>query len=226
MTISRREAKPLCTKREYELVETSFERGTAGLTPARVRGYVSRARKLRDKYRGLSERQRREARGKQAPRGVRPSQSNDRTVLKQRLFEQTMQRFEKKLDRVEAAADKQAAYHAENTKPEKAGARSTARTPEPAPQPTGGRRRTAEEVLAEKRRMSAAAGRKGKQAPNPAATLVNDPVRPRATRRRMKSFVAKLPRKQSQIAESARSHIIGHVATLTRQNQARRDARN
>ncbi|MEX0742023.1 MAG: hypothetical protein WD079_04440 [Phycisphaeraceae bacterium] len=220
MDISLRKAKPLCTATEFELVEESFQ-GENELKPAGIRHRITRARKLRNKYRDLAERQRREARGKQEPHGTRPSQSNDRTVLKQQLFEQTMQRFQGMLSEMEPAdteeaSDTEAAHEpaTRSTKPAQEGG------------PVGHARKRSQQIIGEKRVHAAEAGRAGKLTDNAGQISHNDPIAPRSLGRRTLSFVSKLTRKRSHFAESARQHIVGHVATLTRQNQARRDGRN
>jgi hypothetical protein len=94
MTISLNNARRLCTKPEFELVEASKIVNMKQLTPARLQQKVGRARRLRDKYRDLAKRQRLEARGKQAPRKSRPSQGHENTDRKAQLFQEVLERFE------------------------------------------------------------------------------------------------------------------------------------
>jgi hypothetical protein len=99
MAISRSIAARLCTKPELELVEASFPPDVKQLTPVRLRQKVERTRRIRDKYRDLSKRQRLESRGKTDPRRSRPAQGNANTERKATLFDETLGRFEKQLAR-------------------------------------------------------------------------------------------------------------------------------
>jgi hypothetical protein len=108
MAISLSSARRLCTAPELELVESSRASHLKQLTPARIRQKITRARRLRDKYRDLAKRQRLEARGKSAPRRSRPAQGQENTQRKAQLFQEVLERFEAGLPRVEAAAAKKA----------------------------------------------------------------------------------------------------------------------
>lgn len=97
MAITMQRAKTLCTSSEFELVKASGAKEIGSLTPARLRQKVSRARKLRDKYRSLASRQTGEMRGKRAPRSGRPAADNRNTEAKAELFQETLDRFEQAL---------------------------------------------------------------------------------------------------------------------------------
>lgn len=94
MTISAQQAKELCTKDEFKLVEASFPPQVGALSPARLRQKVERARKLADKYRDLSRKQNRSTK-----EGVtdRMRRTNERTAQKQQLFTEARERFEERL---------------------------------------------------------------------------------------------------------------------------------
>lgn len=100
MPVSRAQAKEICTKPEFELVEASFRPAVTELTPARLRSKAQRARRLQDKYRDLAERQNRGT--KETQPGRPRSRANQRTERKARLFAETRERFEKRLAQVEA----------------------------------------------------------------------------------------------------------------------------
>jgi hypothetical protein len=100
MPVPRAEAKEICTKPEYELVEASFRPAITALTAPRLRSKINRARQLQDKYRDLSRRQNRST--KQAGRSR--DAANLRTERKARLFAETRERFEKRLTQVEPEA--------------------------------------------------------------------------------------------------------------------------
>jgi hypothetical protein len=99
MAISRSIAARLCTKPEFELVEASFPPAVKQLTSGRLRQKVERTRRIRDKYRDLSKRQRLESRGKAESSRGRPAQGNGNTERKATLFDETLNRFEKQLAR-------------------------------------------------------------------------------------------------------------------------------
>lgn len=99
MPVTRAQAKEICTKPEYEMVESSFRPAITSLTPARLRSKVERSRKLQDKYRELAHKQNRESKEQQ---GHARGTANQRTEKKAQLFAETRERFEKRLAEVEA----------------------------------------------------------------------------------------------------------------------------
>lgn len=100
MTIPRTTARKLCTDVEFRLVDESFAPVVSDLSERALAQRVRRARTARDKYRSLSDRQTREATGRIAPRGARPAKGNTNTVVKQKIFDETLQRYEKRLSSV------------------------------------------------------------------------------------------------------------------------------
>jgi hypothetical protein len=99
MPVTRAQAKEICTKPEYEMVESSFRPAITSLTPARLRSKVERSRKLQDKYRELAQKQNRESKEQQ---GHARGTANQRTEQKARLFAETRERFEKRLAETES----------------------------------------------------------------------------------------------------------------------------
>jgi hypothetical protein len=97
MPLDYKRAAQLCTARELSLVSAARSDEIARLTPERLKVKLSLSRDLRDKFRDLSRRQRRESRGTVPPRGVRPARGNARTEEKAALFEQLTKRFEVQL---------------------------------------------------------------------------------------------------------------------------------
>jgi hypothetical protein len=93
MPITRSEAKDICTKPEFELVESSFSPAVKSLSPARLKSKIGRARKLQDKYRDLARKQNRETKGSDPSREA----ANKRTEQKATLFDETRERFEAQL---------------------------------------------------------------------------------------------------------------------------------
>lgn len=96
MTIPRTTAKKLSTEVEFRLVDESFAPAIGDLSEKGLAARIVRARRARDKYRSLSERQNREARARVAPRSTRASASNQNTLKKQQMFDETLARYEKR----------------------------------------------------------------------------------------------------------------------------------
>jgi hypothetical protein len=125
MAISRATAERLCTRPELELVEASYPASLKQLTPARLRQKAARARKLRDKYRDLSRRQRLESRGKASPRRSRPARGHDGTDRKADLFAEVLDRFQTQLASSGATTAGAKKTGAKKTGAKKTGAKKT-----------------------------------------------------------------------------------------------------
>jgi hypothetical protein len=93
MTISKARARELTTRDEQALVDESFHPAIRAFSEADLRDRIARARRLRQKYRDLGQRQ--GVASKQRGRGG--SSDNERTGEKARLFAETIVRFEKRL---------------------------------------------------------------------------------------------------------------------------------
>lgn len=105
MTTPRSTAKKLCTNVEYRLVNESFPPLVSELSDKQLAQRIKRARVARDKYRSLAERQKREAKGQIAPRGARAAAGNKNTVIKQKIFDETLTRYERKAGPVAQAEE-------------------------------------------------------------------------------------------------------------------------
>jgi len=101
VAISKKDARPLFTKREWEMVSQSWNPELSRVTEGRLRQKVQRARTLRDKYRDLARQQAGEARGKRSPRSTRPAQGNENTLRKAQVFDEALERFQARLTEVE-----------------------------------------------------------------------------------------------------------------------------
>lgn len=104
MSVHHATARKLATQSEWTLLEASRARAITELSPARLAQKITRARKLRDKYRDLAKQQRGEARGKRASKSTRAAEGNANTVLKQQMFAEALERFEARLAKVTAKA--------------------------------------------------------------------------------------------------------------------------
>ncbi len=94
------QAKKLCTANELALVEASRKDAIQDLATKELKAKIGRARKLRDKWRDQATTQRRAAQQAKAGRGVSAS---ERSEQKQELFSQVLERFEKRLAKVDGA---------------------------------------------------------------------------------------------------------------------------
>ncbi|RKH00790.1 hypothetical protein D7V97_29830 [Corallococcus sp. CA053C] len=91
----------LLTEREAQLVLSSAPRNLTELSPRELRGRIQRTRRLMEKYQDQAQRQQREALRKQAPTRSRRAESNLNTVQKAGYFAATLERFEKRLAKLE-----------------------------------------------------------------------------------------------------------------------------
>lgn len=103
MAYNRIQAGKLLTAGEMDLFLSSLDDRIAAASPARLRAKIVRARNQRDKFRDLYRRQRLETRGRTGRKGGRSGNANERTASKAQVFSETLQRFEKRLARLEAA---------------------------------------------------------------------------------------------------------------------------
>ncbi|TVQ76283.1 MAG: hypothetical protein EA380_09020 [Phycisphaeraceae bacterium] len=229
MAISLRQARPYLSSSEAELVHWSTSKRVEALTPARLRQKLDRARKLRDKYRGLGDRQRREARGKQSPRGQRGAEGNSATRMKQELFSETAERFEKALEaagtplkqrpkKTERKAAKKVSKKAGVTK--KAASKKVSKkagTPAAATQ-----KKSASKKVSKKKTASKTTPRKKLAAKK---VVAKAQARKKANRRSALSEATEGKRKQTAMLKAGQVRFQGHVSSRGRRNQAKRDSR-
>jgi hypothetical protein len=215
MPVNARQAKLICTKAEYELFDASRRGNVEAFTPARLKQKIQRARRLRDKWRDESKRQRREKRGKAAPRSTRAAQSRDNTVKKAELFSEVLERFQKRFKALEAKEAK------EKTAKEKAAKEKAAK--EKASKAKSTKRPAARKV----KRTSVAAKRtgvpKGVRAPKAKAKSesAGKARKPKPSHRAK----GKAASKKARVDIAGTQRTLGHVSSRNRRNQTRRDAR-
>lgn len=107
------QVRPLLSKTELDLFDQSRAEPIRSLTAAQLRSKVTRTRALRDKYRDLLRRQTVQTR--RGPAGGRkqdPATENARTRRKSEVFAEVLERFEARLQKVEADAAKASAAKA------------------------------------------------------------------------------------------------------------------
>ncbi len=128
MTIPRTTAKKLSTEVEYRLISESFLPQVKELSEKGLSQRIKRARAARNKYRDLAERQIREARGLITPHAAHASKGNKNTVIKQKLFEETLARYEKQAAQMNGAGSKASTGTPGKRKAGAASSKSTTRT--------------------------------------------------------------------------------------------------
>ncbi|MCC5786078.1 MAG: hypothetical protein JJU33_05195 [Phycisphaerales bacterium] len=252
MAINMQRARTLCTASEYELVRASGKREIGTLTPARLRQKVSRARKLRDKYRSLAARQTGEMRGKRAPRSGKPAGDNRNTETKAELFQEALDRFEEALAKT---GETPAATPAHKKVTRRRSRTDAGTTDAPATRKTSKKvRKKASKKPAKKSKKKAArkkssarkgtgaaalrssAGGMGKKTSRKKSAKKALPGRnplkaepaPQAaieTGRKKTSKASRGARKDKHFAESGIAKNVRGVAGKTRRNQAKRDSR-
>lgn len=196
MAYNRIQAARLLSKSEMEVFASSLADRLSSLTAAKLLVMIRRTRALRDKSRDLLRRQRLETRSRTGSKGGPTGGANLRTAEKAQAFAEVLQRFEARLARVEAA-EKVAARKAASAR-----SRST---------------------LAKKRGADAAkeaAGRRQVSPKAPAERLSPGPGPLGPT-----SESARAARHAMQFKASGSRAIQGHVSSLGRRNQAKRDKR-
>lgn len=92
----------LLTEREAQLVLASAPRNLSELTPRELRSRIQRTRRLMEKYQDQARQQRREALGRVAPTRSRRAEGSFNTREKAEYFARTLERFEKRLAKLEA----------------------------------------------------------------------------------------------------------------------------
>ncbi|UOB06128.1 hypothetical protein [[Acidovorax] ebreus] len=127
------QARPLLTAAELELFDQSRTEPIKALTLSRLRGKVTRARTLRDKYRDLYRRQTVAMRSAPNSKSRSPVGSdNERTQRKADILQEVLGRFEARVAQLEARDARESAREQGNGAPKgraksrSAGTRSTA----------------------------------------------------------------------------------------------------
>ena len=104
------QARPLLNAAELELFDQSRAEPIKSLTLARLRGKVTKARTLRDKYRDLFRRQTVSVRSAPTNKGRSPvGADNERTQRKADILQEVLGRFEARVQQLEAGEQREAA---------------------------------------------------------------------------------------------------------------------
>lgn len=97
----------LLSQDEFDTVSESHFENLAELERKQAVELLKRLKGLHRKYRDLAHQQRREARGKAAPKGTRAATDNTNTKLKAQVFKKAEQRVKRHIQRIDAHAARQ-----------------------------------------------------------------------------------------------------------------------
>lgn len=225
MAYTLKDAKTLCTKAEFELVVMAHKADLAALGAPRLRQKITRVRKLRDKFRDESARQTREARGKSDPRGGKPAQGNDRTVMKAEIFADVLGKFESAFEAARtkpaaAAAPKKTTKKTSKKVAKKSAVKAVAGTPQAA-KPVAKKATKKSSKKAAKRVAKKVGKKKAKSGP-PTRSLTKEQASasgPAGSSSKPRSVI----RAGLKSANAGRQK--GHVVSRSRAAQAKRDSR-
>ena len=106
MSVPKDTEKKMLTEAEFDVVQKTHYPALAALSKEEIAEIVRRIRTYRNKARDIAHQQRREMRGKGAPRGARPAQDNTGTSIKKQIFAHALKRVNRALERREAAENK------------------------------------------------------------------------------------------------------------------------
>jgi hypothetical protein len=104
MTLNTSSERRALTEAEWEAVEPSHYPALCTLERDQVIGLRVRVREMRNKARDRLNRQRRELRGKAAPRGAQPVEGDAGSALKLRVLSGALKRLNKEADRIQRGA--------------------------------------------------------------------------------------------------------------------------
>jgi hypothetical protein len=194
MAYNRIQAGKLLTAAEMDLFNASLADRAGKLGARELEGKLRRARTLRDKYRDLFQRQSRATRREKAGRAPVLRVANERTERKARIFEEVMERFERRLEKLRASEARAAARLAATSSRELTRRKRAAQ----------GKRHAARKV--ERSPKAPSRGPKAKRAP----TMVE------GARARGAAIA-------QRFAAAGAPAIRGHVSSKGRRRQARRD---
>lgn len=93
--------KRMLTEPEFEVVQQTHYPDIARLSKGELADAAKRLREYRNKARDVARQQRREMRGKAAPRGARPAADNTGTTMKKQIFSDALGRVNNELRRLE-----------------------------------------------------------------------------------------------------------------------------
>ncbi len=104
MPLTEKDEKKVLSKSEYNFVQRTRSPAVDELNAKELRELSAQIRRYRDKAKDVAHSQRREMRGKAAPRGAMAAASNDGQSYKRQIFANALKRVNRRLDA--AAADK------------------------------------------------------------------------------------------------------------------------
>jgi hypothetical protein len=227
MAMNRIQAKKLCTAAEYDLFRASQPDLIKELSIAQLNTKTDRARKLRDKNQDLFQRQRLATRQRTGTKLGPTKNSNARTEQKVQLFTEVLQRFEKRLDAMEAAQQREAVKTAkEKAEAKQAAAKKSVAKQKPAAATAAPKVKAAPKATA-KAKPTPKPAAKAKASAKPAAqaaakSTAKGKGKAKTTAGFISSAAASASRKQT-LQNTRGKAIQGHVRAAGKRKQARRD---
>lgn len=132
MAYSITQARTVLTAAELELFDQSRAEPIKALTLARLRGKVTRARTLRDKYRDLYRRQTVAVRGASSAKGRSPvGADNERTQRKADILQEVLGRFEARVTQLESREVRESQSSSGATSPKRTAPKAAAKKAAP-----------------------------------------------------------------------------------------------
>jgi len=233
MSITTPKARQLTTASEFTLFSKSLSRSVKNLSEAQVRVAIGRARKLRDKYRQMADRQEREVRGKVDARRRRPSAGNLGTREKMRLFEETLGRYEARLAGL-AGASMAGVKKAVRAPGKKTKARSKKKATTRKKKVAAKKKATPKKKVAAKKKATTAKKKTTRKTPALGAWTTGKPAAARKPKAKRTSRPASKVRKTGAKTEGSVKRVQRqqttkmsrqkHAAARGRRSQAKRDA--
>nr|WP_296748930.1 hypothetical protein [Thioalkalivibrio sp.] len=156
MAYNRNQARALCNDSEYELFTASLADSISPLTAAQLRGKIKRARTLRDKNADLFRRQSLALRETTGTKRGKTGAANERTEQKARLFDETLKRFEKRLEKITSQSESASATAPTKQPVVKSGAATESKAKKAAAKPAAPKKAALKKASAKAPRAGAA----------------------------------------------------------------------
>jgi hypothetical protein len=236
LATNKTQAAKLLSAAEMEVFNASLAPAIKELGATRLASKVKRARTMRDKFRDLLQRQRVATRRRTGTKAGAGGGANERTAKKAEVFDEVLQRFSTRLEKVRVAAAREAARRAaakakERARAEKAAAAKAAKAAKAAAKGSAAKAATGSKSTvrgavkaavgkkAQAKRTAGKAPARSTKAPAVASrTAAGSSVGPGSQRARTAAKGAKL-------AAARERPIQGHLSSAVRRAQAKRDAK-
>lgn len=102
MPLTQKDEKQVLSKSEYDFVKQTRAPAVDAFNARELRDLVGQLRRYRDKAKDVSRGQRREIRGKKAPRAASAAKSNDAQTYKKQIFNNALKRVNRRIEALDA----------------------------------------------------------------------------------------------------------------------------